>query len=104
MASVEVQRRPGGLTDHFRSYEVFIDGNVVGSVQPGDSLTREVPPGSHEVFLKVDWCRSEKLKVHLRSGETAKFRCVAQANILTGFYWITFGRHRYINLMQVTQY
>jgi hypothetical protein len=61
-----------------------------------------VAPGPHEVFLKIDWCRSERVDVDLAPDETARFRCGAQANFLTGLYWSTFGRRRYIRLTRLT--
>lgn len=102
MASVEVRRDFGGLTDHLRSYEVVIDGEVVGRLRPGESRAFEVAPASHEVFLKIDWCRSEKAGVRLTAGQTARFRCAARANLFTDLYWATLGRRRYIELIQVT--
>jgi hypothetical protein len=101
-AFVEVQRDFDGFVDCLRSYKVVIDGAVVGQLGPGDHSAFEVAPGSHEIFLKIDWCRSEKVDVHLAGGQNVKFYCAPRANLFTTFYWITFGRHRYIRLSQVT--
>jgi len=101
-AVIEVQREIGGLSDHLRSYEVVVDGDAVGRLRPGDSATFDIAEGSHEIFLKIDWCRSEKIDFRVGGGETMRFRCSNRANVLTGFYWVTFGRHRYIELTRVT--
>jgi hypothetical protein len=58
MASVEVQREVGGLTDHLRSYKLVLDGQVVGQLRPGESCVVDVATGPHELFLKIDWGRS----------------------------------------------
>jgi hypothetical protein len=100
-ALVEVQRDAGGLSDHLRSYEVVIDQEVVGQLSAGESQAFEVDPGSHELFLKVDWCRSEKIILQLNAGQTVIFRCAPNANLFTEFYRISFGRHRYIKLTRV---
>jgi hypothetical protein len=103
IAVIEVQRAIGGWTDHLRSYKVVIDGGVVGRLWPGDSLACDVAPGVHEVFLKLDWGRSEKLNVFLAAGQVAKFHCAPRANLFTDFYWATLGRHRYIRLTRITR-
>ena len=100
-ALVEVQRELSGLRDHLRSYQVVIDEEVVGLLSAGESLIFEVGPGSHELFLKIDWCRSEKLNIALEAGQTVAFRCAPNGNPLTEFYWISFGRHRYLKLSRV---
>lgn len=102
MASVEVQRDSGGFSDYLRSYEVVVDEAVVGRLGPGESRAFDVAPGSHEIFLKIDWCRSERVDVHLTAGQTVRFRCRPRANLFTDLYWITLGRRRYIRLTQVT--
>jgi hypothetical protein len=102
MALIEVQRDIGGLTDALRSYKVVIDDEVVGRIGPGESRAFSVAAGSHEIFMKMEWLRSEKLNVRLTADQTALFRCEPRANPLTDLYWGTFGRHSYIRLTQVT--
>ncbi len=100
-ALVELQRDLSGLKDHLRSYQVVIDEEVVGLLGAGESQAFEVDPGSHELFLKIDWCRREKLTIALEAGQTVAFRCAPNGIPLTEFYWISFGRHRYIKLSKV---
>lgn len=102
MASIEVQREFGGVTDHLRVYEVVLDGRVVGRLHPGEAETVEVAPGRHGLFMKIDWARSETIDVELAAGGKARFRCAPRANVFTGFYWVTIGRRRYISLTQVS--
>lgn len=99
---MEVQREFDRFSDHLRSYEVVIDGAVTGQLGPGESCTCEVAPGSHEVYVKIDWCRSQKLDVCLTPGQTVKFGCAPRANLFTDLYWATLGRSRYIKLTRVT--
>jgi len=102
MASVEVQREFGGITDHLRSYKVVLDGEAVGRLRPGESCTFDVAPGPHELFLKIDWGRSEKIDVDVTAGQTARFCCVPRGNALTSLYWATFGSRHYIALTEIT--
>lgn len=100
-ALIEIQRDLGGEADYFRSYKVVIDQAVAGEVRRGESRAFQVPPGAHQLYLTLDWCRSEKLDVALAAGETARFVCSPRAKGITSFYWITFGRHRYISLAPI---
>lgn len=100
MASLEVQRIFGRWTDRLRRYEVVIDGVIVGRLANGESSVFEVPVGAHDVFLKIDWCRSEKVALDLVVGQKAILRCRGR-NPLAALYWITFGRRRYVKMIQL---
>lgn len=101
MALIEVQRVSGGYTEHLHPFKVVIDEEVVGRLGAGESGTFEVAPGSHEVFVKIDWCQSERVDVHLGGDQRVTFRCETRANLLTDAYWATFGRRRYLRLTQL---
>lgn len=101
MASLEVRRAPGGVTDHLRGYEVVVDGVTIGRLHPGESDVFELAPGPHELFMKIDWARSEKVDLELAAGKTATFRCEPRANVLTALYWASIGCRRYIRLVRV---
>lgn len=100
MATLEVQRVSGGFTEHLASFEVVIDDSVVGYLGPGASGSFEVPAGSHEVFVRIYWCRSEKVDVHIAKDQTLAFRCETRARLLTDGYWATLGRNRYLRLQE----
>lgn len=101
MALIEVQRVSGGYTEHLHPFKVVIDGGVAGQLGAGESGAFEVAPGSHKVFVKIDWCRSETVDVHLGGDQKANFRCETRANLLTDAYWATLGRRRYLRLTQL---
>lgn len=100
-ATLVVQREVVGLTDHLRSYKVVLDGSVVSRLRPGESCTLDVSPGTHELFLKIDWGRSKKVNVNLESGQTTQFLCAPRGNVATGLYWATIGSQRSIALTEV---
>jgi hypothetical protein len=60
-----------------RRYFVLIDGTKVGALREGETATFDVPPGSHEVRIKIDWVGSRSAAVRLAEGEIAHFRCRA---------------------------
>jgi len=55
--------RDSGYADRLRSYQVVVDGEVVGTVDDGGSAELEVPAGDHEVHLKLDFCRSKSVAI-----------------------------------------
>jgi hypothetical protein len=54
--------------DRLRKYTVLIDGKAAGHVGRGQSVQAEVPPGRHEVRLKIDWCGSPSVWVEATPG------------------------------------
>lgn len=99
-SSIKVRRASNSWTDRLRAYEIVIDGCVAGRIHRGESHDFEVAAGPHEIFLKIDWCRSEMLALDLAAGQQAVIECSART-LLTGFYWVTFGRSRYIKVAHV---
>ncbi|HXV05905.1 MAG TPA: hypothetical protein VFP23_08405 [Solirubrobacterales bacterium] len=79
----------------------MIDDEVVGRLEPGEARTFEVTTGSHEVYVRLYWCRSEKVDVHLSGNQEVNLRCETRANLLTDGYWATLGRRRYLRLIRV---
>lgn len=67
---IDVERIEG-LRDRARAYKVMIDGQEAGTVRHGQQESFQVTPGTHEVFLKIDWCRSPKLSVEVAGGQRA---------------------------------
>jgi hypothetical protein len=101
MPRITVERKPGGYTDRVRKYKVLVDGDEIGRVGAGEATSAEVSPGTHEVVLTLDWGRSPPVTVELREGqEEAKLFCEPNANPITGLYYITLGRKKYIRLHQ----
>lgn len=97
MATIRVERERSGWTDRARAYRVFVDGVEVGRLANGESGDYPADPGRHELFLKIDWCRSEKLTLDLAQGEMATVRARARSP-WGALYWISFGRHRYVDV------
>lgn len=49
--------------DSKRRYKVMIDDSCIGSICNGETKTFDLSQGNHELFLKIDWCRSQKIVV-----------------------------------------
>jgi hypothetical protein len=101
MALLEVERVSGGYTEHLHPFEVVIDNEVVGLLGAGEVWTVELAAGCHEIFVRIYWCRSEKVDVEVDDQEELAFRCETRANLFTDGYWATLGRARYLRLEQI---
>lgn len=61
--------------DILRSYKVFIDGRLVGTIRQGSTCEFEIQPGRHDVFLTIDWCSSPHLPLDIVPDEEVKLIC-----------------------------
>jgi hypothetical protein len=94
-AWIDVERLEG-LRDRARAYKVMIDGQEVGTIRHGQQQSFQITPGTHEVFLKIDWCRSPKLSVDVVGGQRVKVTCVPSGTIWTAIFAIVFKPTSYI--------
>ena len=95
---IHVHRRANAYQDRARAYKVVLDGEEVGRVKRGESVSFDAAPGAHQLQLKIDWATSEPLSVDVVAGQDLHFECWPNAKPLTALYWITLGRRRYIGL------
>lgn len=47
-----------------REIGIYIDGEKVGTIDDGKTQEYNLEPGKHEIFAKVDWCSSQKIKLN----------------------------------------
>jgi hypothetical protein len=100
-AQIQVRRGPQRYPDALRSYAVVLDGNPVGKVARGESITVDTEPGTHSLRMKIDWARSRDLELVLTDGQTIAVECWPSAGLLMGLlwpYWLTLGRTRYVGI------
>lgn len=73
-----------------RGYWVFIDGAKVGVINNGEIVECLVNAGHHSVTLKIDWCKSNTIKVVVGKGQTAVLE-VCMRGLKDWQTWITWG-------------
>src|SRR5690349_11602168 len=66
--------RPSMYFAKYRAYPIFVDGEKVGVVKDGAVLTVPLSSGSHEVWSKIDWKKSNIAKIRIEAGITTKVR------------------------------
>ena len=56
--------------DRVRKYSVVVNGVTTGhTISNGETIRLRLPPGEHNVAMKIDWTGSKPLTLSLRSGE-----------------------------------
>jgi len=67
-----------------RQIVVKVDGERVGELMFGETMTIPVKPGRHELLVDNTWNR-KKVDLNLAAGEQARFRTVSRAGRFTWF-------------------
>jgi hypothetical protein len=73
-----------------------LDGETVGRVKRGETVTLEPAPGRHELHLAIDWARSPSVELDLAAEDERVIRCSPNAKPWLAPYFMTFGRRRWI--------
>ncbi len=100
-ATLTIERLPA-WADKLRSYQVFIDKELYGTVGESKSTSFEVPAGHHEVFLKIDWCSSQRAYVDLDPGQRVTLACQGNSTI-TAIFKTIFDSGDYIQFVPTDQ-
>jgi len=58
-----------------RKLWIFIDGEKKAYVKNGKTVSLEVNPGNHEVFVSMDYLKSNKVELTLDSAEAVHLEC-----------------------------
>lgn len=82
--------------DRLRVYQIIIDGVSRGKISQKQSVELDVSPGTHQVQLKIDWCRSPTLDV-LVEGEV-RLGCKSNVNTRSGLLAPIFQKDNWISL------
>jgi hypothetical protein len=84
---IEVLRNKKHKFGIFRKMEVFVDGKKLSTLKVGEKVELDIQ-NSKTIWVKMDWCRSEKL--YLTDDSTNKFIC-GEEKLL----WATFATFFY---------
>jgi hypothetical protein len=96
-------KRESGYVDRFRAYKVVLDGDVIGEIKNGQEVEFAISPGSHQLHLKIDWCRSNIVNFET-AGKLVNFACGSNLRgikLLFTFLYTTFLRSQYLWLKKV---
>ena len=91
-------KRDSGAADRGRAYKVMLDEKVIGEVNNGQEVTFEVPKGTHNLYLKIDWCSSNKISFDIKDADIV-FECGSSLRglkMFLSFVYILFLRDQYL--------
>src|SRR5262249_21658470 len=100
MATIKI-RRPGAYTNYLRSYTLMVDGSPAGTVRSSSEATVPIGPGAHELYLKIDWCRSNTVRFTAAADETIAFE-VSTVNPFMAIFYVIFARDEYLMLRRTS--
>lgn len=65
-------RRPRRWQDRFRAYTIVIDGEEVGRLRAGSTVTLPITAGTHTVQLTIDWTGSNELELTINEADEVR--------------------------------
>lgn len=95
MPTIKIYRRKE-YADALRSYQIYIDGEMVGDINRGQTVELQMPNGTHRIALKIDWCGSNEIEFSVWNDETIEFDCGNNTKLILAFYYVLFARNEYI--------
>jgi hypothetical protein len=98
-ATLILNRHPG-KRDGWRAYRVMVDGNKVAVLNEGETRELTLSPGDHEVWIKLDWTRSPKIKLNLAEASRTHLQCRAGGGAWMEPIDASFRPTRYIELTE----
>ena len=66
--------RSSEWNNRIRKIGIYVNGEKVGTINNGENKEYEVESGKHEVYAKIDWCRSQKITVDTSEKEIRNIR------------------------------
>ena len=90
--------RPSRFADLVRRYKLFVNGRQVGVLGASGTLEVEVAPGPQEILARLDWCRSEPLRIETTPGQTVGIDVTNDWSPLLAIWAVTFGHRKYLTL------
>lgn len=91
--------RQDEFRDTIRSYKIILDDIYCEDIKSGETKDLEVTPGNHTIYLKIDWCRSNKIDFYVSNNEIIEFECgnsMSGWKILFALIYITFLKNKYL--------
>ncbi|MGL4450412.1 MAG: hypothetical protein ACRCTZ_04365 [Sarcina sp.] len=90
--------------DMARKYQVYIDGELKGTLKYGEEKEFDVQEGKHEVYLKIDWCKSLKVTFVESKDKESNFECgcsLTGAKLLLAIFYVIFQKDGYLYLKKI---
>jgi len=71
MAKITI-KRDFGWVDSGRKYKIFLDNQEVAKLKQKESVTLDINLGKHEIYAKLDFVKTKKIKFEIIKDEDKK--------------------------------
>ena len=68
-------KRTSQLANKLRKFKVYLNNRYVGVIRDGEEIILSVEQGKNQIYLKVDWNKSEIYEFDINAGETIHLIC-----------------------------
>lgn len=85
--------------DSFRRYKIYVDDKFCCSINDGEIKEINIDEGEHSIYLKIDWCKSNKLNFSIKDNQVLNFNCGNSMNglkCLLFLIYVTFLKNSYL--------
>lgn len=65
--------RNDSYIDRLRSYKIIIDDNYLDKIKADEITSIHLVPENQIIYLKIDWCRSNKVEFSILKNQTIEF-------------------------------
>jgi hypothetical protein len=65
--------RSNEYINRFRSIDLYLNGEILGYIDNGETIEYDLPGGDHKLVAKIDWCGSQQIDFNLEEHESQIF-------------------------------
>lgn len=102
MQSILELKRTKQYTNWLRNFRVFLNGIEYEKIADDETIRYELEPGEYELYVKIDWCGSNRYSFTIQENETIHLQCgcpIRGWQLLNPFimpYYIFFYPNKYL--------
>jgi len=96
--------RTDEYANRLRKINIFINNVKVYNIKNGEEKEIELDVGKHEVYAKIDWCKTKPFSVELKKDEEIELELGSNLNVLNPFktvYYTFFKTSEYLFLKPI---
>ena len=67
--------RRSSFYDKLRSYTIYVNGEKCAKIGNNSKTEIDLPVGEYEIYLSIDWCKSNKLSINIEENQNIYLEC-----------------------------